>query len=48
MKRQKNKKVAVDATVVWKALKPCIMVLCADTTISEKRNITETQKNVSR
>ena len=48
MKRQKNKKVVVDATTVWKALKPHIMVLCADTTITEKRDMTKTQKNVSR
>ena len=48
MKRQKNKNVVVDATIVWKALKPRTMVLCADTTITEKRNMTETQKSVSR
>ena len=48
MKRQKNKNVIVDATIVWKALKPNIMVLCADTTIMEKKDMTKTQKNVSR
>ena len=48
MKRQKNKNIIVDATIVWKALKPNIMALCADTTITEKKDMIEMQKNVSR
>ena len=49
MKRQKNKKVVVDATIVWKALKPQQYngFMCGYG-YHGKRNMIEMQKNVNR